>query len=110
MSYLILLLAASLLFPTRKHDFGIVKQGRKLATVFMFKNTGNTELKIFSVSSSCSCTVSEYTHEVAPGKSGKIKVSFDTHGLTGITERKLIVISNTKEQYHALTITADIRK
>lgn len=40
------------------HDFGYVTKGERLSYNFKFKNTGNSDLIISYVESSCGCTTS----------------------------------------------------
>jgi hypothetical protein len=52
-------------------------------TEFNFTNTGTQDLFISNAVGSCGCTVPEWPREpIKPGKSGKIKVEFDSQGQT----------------------------
>lgn len=60
------------------HDFGEIPQGKPVATEFAFTNEGDQPLLIADVVTSCGCTASDYTKEtIAPGKSSKIKVTYN---------------------------------
>lgn len=68
-------------FDEMEYNFGDVKDGEKVTHYFSFKNTGNEPLVISNAVGSCGCTVPEWPKEaIAPGKSGKIKVVFDSKG------------------------------
>jgi hypothetical protein len=51
---------------------------------------------ITSASGTCGCTVPEWPKDaIAPGKSGEIKVSFDSKGKSGNEEKEVYVMANT---------------
>jgi len=97
-------------FKEESKDFGRVKQGETLTHVFVFKNEGDETLKIKSVRTSCGCTAALASNdEIAPGKSGEVKVSFDTRGYMQKTAKYIYVESNDLSQSTTtLTLTADI--
>lgn len=68
-------------FDEMEFDFGTVKDGEKVTKIFKFKNDGGEPLVISNATGSCGCTVPEWPKEaIAPGKSGEIKVVFDSKG------------------------------
>ena len=68
-------------FAETDFDFGTVKDGEKVTHVFKFENTGSNPLVISNAQGSCGCTVPEWPKDaIAPGKSGEIKVVFDSAG------------------------------
>ncbi len=71
----------SIKFDEETHDWGTVMDGEKVTHVFKFKNTGNEPLVISNAKGSCGCTVPEWPRDaIAPGKSGEIKVVYDSKG------------------------------
>lgn len=97
-------------FNKKEHDFGDIKQGDKVNYTFTFKNTGSNDLSIASANASCGCTVPEYTKDpIQPGKSGKMKVSFDSTGKTGVQTKTVTVRANTPSGVETLTIKANIK-
>lgn len=79
-------------FKTESWDFGKVKQGAELTYEFVFKNDGDAPLHIKGVESSCGCTAALATEKaVAPGKSGKIKVTFSSLGYAGEVVKYIFV-------------------
>lgn len=100
----------NMVFNKKEHDFGEIQQGDKVSYTFTFKNTGNNDLSIASANASCGCTVPEYTKEpLKPGKSGKMKVSFDSSGKTGVQTKTVTVRANTPTGYETLNIKATIK-
>ena len=96
-------------FEHEEHDFGMIQQGDKVVYDFKFKNTGEADLTITSARGSCGCTVPEYPKTpITIGKTGNIKVSFDSTGKHGETSKTVMLLCNTKEGNKILTINANI--
>lgn len=96
-------------FQNPEHDFGTITPGSTVSHVFTFKNTGEAPLLISNASASCGCTVPEYPKEpVAPGQSGKIKVSFDSQGKYGQQSKSVTITANTQPNVTTLTIKGNI--
>ncbi len=73
-------------FPELSYDFGTVNggEGKYVVHEFTFDNTGDGAVAIISAIASCGCTRPEYTRKpVVPGKTGKVKVTFNTAGQKG---------------------------
>ncbi len=84
-----------IVFPTDTKNFGKLKQGTEASYEFVFRNDGDARLTIRNVETSCGCTaalVSDKTLE--PGKSGKIKVVFNTLGYAGEVTKYIFVDSD----------------
>jgi hypothetical protein len=85
----------ALKFKEEKWDFGSVKQGKVLTHVFQFDNTGTAPLIISNVRTSCGCAAALISkREIAPGKTGEIKVTFNTKGYAGNQSKLIYVDSN----------------
>jgi hypothetical protein len=97
-------------FKDTLHDFGAINENEKVACEFAFTNTGKTPLIISNATGSCGCTVPDYPHEpVAPGKSGIMKVTFNSAGKKGRQEKSVTIHTNSIQGIHMLYITADIK-
>jgi len=78
-------------------NYGNIPEGKKLEVAYRFLNSGNKPLIIARVQPSCGCTVAEQPEEpVQPGKEGVIKASFNSEGRTGINNKTIFVVANTK--------------
>jgi hypothetical protein len=96
-------------FAKVEHDFGKVIQGEVVSYSFKFKNTGNSDLVIASVSASCGCTASDYPRiPVKPGGEEVIEVSFDSSGKKGFQNKELTIAANTQPSNTILTIKAQV--
>lgn len=70
---------AKIKFNKEVHDYGDIKYDGDPYCEFIFTNEGNDTLKILNAKGSCGCTVPEWPKDpILPGKSGVIKVKYDT--------------------------------
>lgn len=100
--------APEITFKKDSHDFGTVKNGADISYEFEFTNTGKEPLIISDVQRQCGCTTPSYSKEpIAPGKTGKVKVSYDTKR-TGSVTKNVTVISNAKTASKVLTFTINV--
>ena len=76
---------AKIKFDTTLHDFGNIREdGGPVTYEFEFTNTGKEPLIINSARAECGCTRPEYPKgEIAPGKTGVIKVTYNPVGRPG---------------------------
>lgn len=96
--------SASIVFEKTTHDFGEIKKGSDAFYEFKFTNNGDAPLIVTEVKAFCSCNTAEWSKEpIAPGKTGIIKVKYDTTRRMGKFNKALLVSSNTK--YSPLSIT-----
>lgn len=103
---------ALIYFPETQHDFGKVKEGKKVEYTFKFQNKGSESLIIKDVKTSCGCTAAVVSNSsLKPGEFGSIKVDFDTKSRQGRNSKSITVVSNdNKEPNKVLTIYADVQK
>lgn len=97
-------------FNEETWDFGRVKQGKVLTHVFVFKNEGDETLLVKKVKTSCGCTAALVAEkEIAPGKQGEIKVTFNTRGFGGKLSKYIDVESSDPAQpQKRLTVSVEI--
>lgn len=95
-----------------QYDFGVVKEGELLVHVFKFKNTGNADLDVMDVKTSCGCTAAILSANLLkPGEEGSLKIEFDTANRFGRVSRTITISSNDqKNSPKVLTIYAEIVK
>ena len=95
---------AKIEFKSETIDYGNIAKGSDGVRVFEFTNTGDQELVISQVKSSCGCTVPEKPKgPIAPGGTGEIKVKYDTKRV-GPIRKTVTVYSNATEPIKALKI------
>ena len=97
-------------FEKTSYDFGKILQGEVVSYTFRFTNVGDAPLLITSVDKSCGCTASEFDHQpIDPGKSGQIKITYDSKGHHGIQSKTLLVNANTTPSQTVLRIKAEVK-
>ena len=92
------------------HDFGVLKPDAQVTCKFEFKNTGDAELEIINVRSTCGCTAAmPDKKKLAPGESSAIQVRYQSGKGSGTVEKKINIQSNDPaEPYITLTIKAKV--
>jgi hypothetical protein len=96
---------AKIEFEEKVFDFGKVKEGKIVEHNFKFKNTGTKDLLLLYHQTTCGCTVPEFSKEpYSPGKSGEIKIIFDTKGKKLSQTKKIKIFANTYPNMTELTI------
>ncbi|HEY4652089.1 MAG TPA: DUF1573 domain-containing protein [Pontibacter sp.] len=84
-------------FKETVFDFGTIKQGEVVNHTFTFTNTGKEPLIIENASASCGCTVPEWPRTpIAPGKTGEIKVQFNSTGKFAQQAPMVTIRANTE--------------
>lgn len=87
---------ASISFNETTHDYGTIKKGSDGSCVFTFTNSGKIPLVLSNVQASCGCTTPYWPKTpVAPGKSGEIKIEYNT-GNVGAFQKTITVYSNAQ--------------
>jgi len=98
-----------MVFETTKHDFGLVVQGEKLTYTFKFKNTGGSDLVISDATSTCGCTIPDWSKApVKPGDEGKVEVVFNSAGKTGSNIKTVKLLTNCQPNSVELEISAEV--
>lgn len=96
-------------FSQTTYDFGDVIEGERLSYPFKFKNTGKSNLIIYSSEATCGCTTSTPPKApIRPGESGEILVTFDSKGQKGNVTKLILVGANTYPAETILTIKANV--
>ena len=85
-------------FDKTVHDFGHVKEdGGPVSVEFPFINAGEGNLLIYEAKAECGCTTPDYPKApIAPGMSGKIKVTYNPLGRPGAFDKVVTVKTNGK--------------
>ena len=69
-------------FDKMTHEFGVVLWKHPATATFQIKNDGDKPLVISNVTTSCGCTVADWTKEpIAPGATGVVTSTFDAKAL-----------------------------
>jgi len=86
-------------FNETKWDFGKITQGEKVSHDFEFTNTGNADLMITSIQTSCGCTaVIPSSQNLKPSDKAVLKVNFDSSGRKDEQIKHIYVESNDPQE------------
>lgn len=78
---------AKIRFIETEHNYGTIQKGSDGNCEFTFVNEGNEPLILNKVKASCGCTTPSYTQKpVMPGKTGTIKVHYNTNTVSGFSK------------------------
>lgn len=96
-------------FEESEFDFGQVKEGEVVEQVYTYTNTGTAPVILSQVSASCGCTTPTYTQTpVLPGKTGEVKVSFDSNGQVGQQQKIVTIVSNAENHVTTVQLKGEV--
>lgn len=101
----------SIKFNETVWDFGVIKNDRPAAHDFEFTNDGDGNLVIVDATAECGCTRPEYPEKpIAPGKKGKLKVTYNPVGRPGSFEKTVTVKTNGNPRKTRLKIRGVVQQ
>lgn len=87
----------------------VPEDGGTVTHKFIFRNTGDAPVVIRQVSSSCGCTVSDWSKEpVLPGKKGFVSGTYNPMGRPGTFTKSLTVIASAEPARVVLYLTGNV--
>ena len=104
------LMQPKLILQQSSFDFGDIKQGEKVSHTFVLSNGGGDLLTITDVKASCGCTAATpEDHELAPGQSTNLVVTFNSAGRMGKQSKTVRIYSNDPDNPEMLlSITGNV--
>lgn len=95
-------------FDSVAKDFGTVYEAKAMTFDFDFKNTGNDDLTITRVSTSCGCTAAKLDKRTfAPGEGELISVTYTPRGNGRATKYVTILSNDPVEPRKRLSVSAE---
>ena len=92
------------------HNFGQIEWKHPVSVEYTITNTGNKPLVLTNVTTSCACSVAEWTKTpIAPGDKGMVKASFDAKAL-GHFEKSVGIYSNASPNLVYLKFAGEVVK
>lgn len=88
---------AELIIPNPKFSFGEVEEGFIVEHVFEIRNNSPDPIEILHVKPDCGCTVAEHSKRIEAGKTGYVKLVFNTKGYKGHVTKSAIVETSPKQ-------------
>lgn len=99
--------SAEITFEKSVFDFGNVKPGSHTLE-FIFTNTGTKTLQLKNVSTSCGCTIANWSKEpIAVGEKGAIKATFTASNM-GYFRKDINIYSNAKNSYVKISFQVNV--
>jgi Protein of unknown function (DUF1573) len=100
-----------LTLKNKTEKFSIVSGEKKKITI-TFHNSGKKSLVLYNVSSTCICTVSDFSKkEIKPNENGFFTVSFDSKNKPiGVNTQPIVIESNSKKKFTKLNLQIHILK
>lgn len=93
-------------FDKEVFEFGTVKEGDVVETMFTVTNTGKTDLVIIDATATCGCTVPTWPKEpIASGDSAEIKIEFNTLGKPNMQSKTVTLFTNTERGSEMLKVS-----
>lgn len=90
------------------YNFGQIEWKHPVSVEYTITNTGNQPLVLTNVTTSCACSVVDWTKEpIAPGAKGTVKASFDAKAL-GHFEKSVGIYSNATPNLIYLKFTGEV--
>ena len=107
--------APEMKFETEVLDYGVIEYDANGIREFKFTNIGRSPLTITGVTGECGCTATTIdgkpgwpTEPILPGKSGVIKVKYDTKR-EGRFEKNVTISSNAKYASKKVRIKGEVK-
>lgn len=88
---------------------GSHQRGKEVIYEIKFKNTGDAELKINGVQTSCGCSSALSSSDlVLPGESGSIKFTFNGQGFGQVSKAVTVTTNETDNPVHTIHLTMNM--
>jgi hypothetical protein len=92
-------------FPEQEHDFGDVMYGQSPSVELAFSNTGEVDLIIERIASSCGCAKAiRGSRTVHPGSSSKIYAQIETHGMSPGRHAKTVAVHSNDPEHPVIAL------
>ena len=103
--------AGVMTFTEVKFNFGFIHQGDVVSHDFVFTNTGDEPIIITDAEVTCKCTTTEFPKQpITKGKTGIIKVTFNSENAIDRQERTILIKSNASNSPVTLTYKCVVLK
>jgi hypothetical protein len=89
---------------------GNIKQGEIATVNFELKNTSKKTIQLFSVTSTCGCTIVNYPKQILSNEKIIINVKFNSTGFIGPVKKELVLITNDSLKYYKMELSARVIK
>ena len=88
---------------------GKLEKGKVAEYEYFFKNEGKSDLIIRKITATCGCTATMLSDKIiSPGKTGKIKTTFNSAGQRGTQTKQLLYQNDPKNAKTILWIRGEV--
>jgi hypothetical protein len=95
---------------TNNIELGKVKEGAIVNVFFKIVNPTRKKIRLYSVSSTCGCTIPHYPNYINSGQEVRIKAQFNSSGFLGRIKKELVLVTDDSYKYYKLVFTAQVIK
>lgn len=96
-------------FAELERDFGIIIEGEKVGWYFKYKNTGESDLLITNVLTTCGFTVSQFSQKpLSPGEEEELQIIFNSKGRSGKEIKNVRIESNAQNNIVNLKLIFEV--
>lgn len=97
-----------LIVGNNNKDFDVIKKGYLTEHYFVFTNSGEQDLVIYNVETTCGCTAPIWNEgPIKKNEKDSIKVSYDS-SIIGKFDKPIFIYSNSEEKQITLRIKGEI--
>ena len=103
---------SALQFSTMSYDLGHIREdGGEVQCIFTATNSGNSDIFVTDVSTSCGCTSTKYTKEaIAPQATFELVVMFNPYNRPGRIDKHLFVSTSDSSQIMKLQLKGYVQE
>lgn len=87
-------------------NIGTIREGAKRVVIFKVKNNLKKDIRIYSISSTCGCTVADYPNQLKANKTTEVKATFDSKDIKGKVKKDLVLVVDDDIKYYKLSFIA----
>ena len=89
--------ASGLVWKSEEIDLGNISQGKPVTVQFEFTNKGKEAVLISNVSTSCGCTVADYSHKpIEVNEKSSITATYNAASLGAFTKAITVTLANNE--------------
>jgi hypothetical protein len=97
-----------LIFENPFFHLGKIKSNSEVVVEFKVINRNTHDIRIYSVTSTCGCTIPLYPKSIPSKKSIIIKAIFRPEHMRGLVKKELVLLTDDQTKYYKLEFDAEI--
>ncbi|MBX9892696.1 MAG: DUF1573 domain-containing protein [Chitinophagaceae bacterium] len=97
---------ASITILNNDINIGNILVGEKRLVTFKIRNNSKRPIKIYSVTSTCGCTIPAFPKELKAESITDITAHFDSKGILGTIRKDLVLVIDDEKKFYKLSFSA----